>query len=62
MICMACQGEGCRRRLIDATATYGKPTTVSVTRPCAVCQGKGTVQVIPVPSGKDRAANGTEEK
>jgi hypothetical protein len=35
---------------------------VTVTDVCTVCHGKGTVQVVLVPSGKDKAANQTEEK
>jgi len=62
MQCEACEGEGWRRRLVDTSEIYGKPHTSSLTRPCAVCNGKGIVEVILAPSGKDKAANGTEEK
>jgi DnaJ-class molecular chaperone len=62
MRCEACKGEGWLRREIDTSLMYGKPHKSTVTRPCTVCQGKGTVKVILVPSGKDRAANGLEEK
>ena len=62
MRCEACQGERFRRRLIDASAIYGKPKMVSVSRVCEFCNGKGEVKEILAPSGKDKAANGTEEK
>jgi hypothetical protein len=35
---------------------------VSVLRPCTFCQCTGEVKEILAPSGKDKAANGTEEK
>ncbi len=55
MRCEACQGEGLKRRLIDHP--FVPDYKVSVSRPCTVCQGKGTVQVVLVPSGKELAAN-----
>jgi len=60
MICMACQGEGWRRRLVPHPGVPG--CMVWVTRLCMFCQGKGKVKEILAPSGKDKAANGTEEK
>ena len=61
MQCEACHGESFRRRLIDTSALYGKPHMSQVTRICEFCQGKGTVEVILAPSGKDRAANDREK-
>ena len=60
MQCEACEGKGWRIRMIPHPGVPG--CKVPATRICTFCQGKGTVEVIPGPSGKDKAANGTEEK
>jgi DnaJ-class molecular chaperone len=60
MRCEACQGEGWRRRLIPHP--YAPGHEVSVSRPCTFCQGKGTVQEVLAPSGKDFSANDTGKK
>lgn len=59
MRCEACSGDGFRRRLVPHPGVPGKQVTV--TRVCQFCQGKGYVHIVPVPSGKDQAANDSEE-
>ena len=56
MRCEACNGDGWRKRLVPHPGVPGKQVTV--TSVCSVCNGKGTVQIVSVPSGKDKAANG----
>jgi hypothetical protein len=60
MTCLCCDGDGWLRRLVPHP--YAPGQTVTVTRPCTFCQGRGTVQPITIPSGKDQAANDTEGK
>jgi len=63
MICPYCNGDKWLRRTVPHPVKSG--SSVTVTRICPFCQGKGTVQEVLAPSGKDRAANdhkGTEEK
>lgn len=59
MTCEACMGLGWRRRQVPHECIPG--SLVWVTRPCEFCHGKGTVNVITTPSGKDFSANQTEE-
>ena len=56
LACLSCQGTGWRKRLVPHPGVPGKQVTV--TSVCSVCNGKGTVQIVSVPSGKDKAANG----
>ncbi len=60
MQCMACNGEGWRRRLREHP--HIPRYVIYVSRPCKFCQGKGEVKEILAPSGKDLAANDTGEK
>ena len=60
MKCESCQGTGWRRRTVPHPYST-KHVSVTLTRPCAVCNGKGHVNVIPGACGKDHAANDSKE-
>ena len=59
MTCIGCDGIGWRRRLVPHPGVPGY--MVTETRVCPTCNGKGEVQIIYPPSGKDRAAGEREE-
>ncbi len=54
MICIACNGDRWRHRLVPHPGIPGK--MVTVTKVCSVCQGTGHVNVLNQTSGKDKAA------
>jgi len=54
MRCEACRGDGWLHPLVPHPFAEGY--SISVTKVCKVCDGKGTVNVFYTPSGKDKAA------
>ena len=59
MICLACNGDQFRRKLVPHPGIPGK--MVTVTSVCKFCQGKGHVKYYQ-PCGLDRAAQSREEE
>ena len=57
--CFSCEGTGWRRRKVPHP--YCPGSLVTVTKVCPVCQGKGKVDVVSIPSGKDNATKESEE-
>ncbi len=55
MRCEACEGTGWRKRLVPHP--YAPGTKIYVTSVCRVCNGTRSVEIVSVPSGKDKAAN-----
>jgi DnaJ-class molecular chaperone len=58
MRCEACEGTGWLRRTVPHSGIPGH--SVTVTKVCKTCDGKGHVNVFYTPSGKDKAT-GNEE-
>jgi DnaJ-class molecular chaperone len=48
MRCVKCNGEGWLKRQKDVGRIYGKPHSVTVTRVCDKCNGKGRIAEMPL--------------
>lgn len=59
MTCPTCNGDGWLQRRV--AHHYVKGYMVNVTRVCEFCKGKGHIHIVPIPSGKDKAAQERED-